>query len=86
MASFSSGKFQMKVGKSFLIILGGLNLIFAMFRLAKVIIKNELANKWMDIFLGNVWHMYHPNVPPFFLHIIIRSSTVSSIDCKCRVG
>ena len=41
--SFSSGKFQIKVGNSFLMIFGGLILIFAVFTLAKVIIKNYLC-------------------------------------------
>ncbi len=43
MPSFSSGKFQMNVGNSFLMIFGGFILINAMFGLAKIIIKNYLC-------------------------------------------
>ena len=49
MPSFSLGKFQMKVGNSFLIIFGGFILINAVFGLAKVIIKIYLCKIYFNV-------------------------------------
>lgn len=53
--------------------------------LSEILVFLRLAD--IDFVEINVCSMieYHANAPPFFLHTIIKSSTVSSIDCKCKV-